>query len=47
MPYLKKLDIESYFDVVHSAEFEEYGKPHPQTFISTAKMLDVSLHRNA
>ena len=39
---LKKLDIESYFDVVHSAQFEEYGKPHPQTFISTAKMLGVA-----
>ncbi len=38
---LKKLDIESYFEVVHSAQFEEYGKPHPQIFISTAKMLNV------
>jgi len=38
---LDKLDIRSYFEIVHSAEFEEYGKPHPQTFISTAKMLDV------
>ena len=39
---LKKLDLESYFEVVHSAQFEEYGKPHPQIFISTAKMLEVS-----
>ena len=39
---LKKLDLESYFEVIHSAQFEEYGKPHPQTFISTAKMLNVS-----
>ncbi|WP_372641371.1 hexitol phosphatase HxpB [Ancylomarina sp.] len=39
---LKKLGIESYFEVVHSAQFEEYGKPHPQIFISTAKMLGVS-----
>ncbi|RXQ96558.1 hexitol phosphatase HxpB [Ancylomarina salipaludis] len=38
---LKKLDIESYFEVVHSAQFEEYGKPHPQIFITTAKMLGV------
>lgn len=38
---LKKLDIASYFEVVHSAEYEEYGKPHPQIFISTAKMLSV------
>ena len=39
---LKKLEIESFFEVVHSAQFEEYGKPHPQIFISTAKMLDVT-----
>ena len=38
---LEKLDIESFFEVVHSAQFEEYGKPHPQILISTAKMLDV------
>ena len=39
---LKKLNFEDYFEVTHSAQFEEYGKPHPQIFISTAKMLDVS-----
>lgn len=38
---LDKLNIREYFEAVHSAEFEEYGKPHPQTFISTAKMLDT------
>lgn len=38
---LKKLKIESYFEVVHSAQFEEYGKPHPQIFISAARMLNV------
>ncbi len=38
---LKKLQIQDYFEVVHSAEYEEYGKPHPQIFISTAKMLGV------
>lgn len=38
---LKKLQIQDYFEVVHSAEYEEYGKPHPQTFISTAKMLGI------
>jgi len=25
----------------HSAEFEEYGKPHPQVFISAAQQLNV------
>jgi len=39
---LRKLKLEDYFKVIHSAQFEEYGKPHPQIFISTAKMLDVS-----
>ncbi|MCT4601818.1 MAG: hexitol phosphatase HxpB [Marinifilum sp.] len=39
---LNKLNIREYFEVVHSAEFEEYGKPHPQIFISTAQMLGVN-----
>ncbi|RUT79340.1 hexitol phosphatase HxpB [Ancylomarina longa] len=39
---LEKLMLRDYFEVVHSAEFETYGKPHPQIFISTAQMLDVN-----
>lgn len=39
---LDKLNIREYFEVVHSAQYEEYGKPHPQIFISTAKMLGVN-----
>ena len=39
---LDKLNLRDYFEVVHSAEFEQYGKPHPQIFISTAMMLDVN-----
>ena len=38
---IDKLNIRSYFDVLHSAEFEEYGKPHPAVFISAAKQLGV------
>lgn len=38
---LDKLQLHDYFEVVHSAEFEQYGKPHPQVFISAAKLLDV------
>ena len=38
---LSKLDIAHYFDVVHSAEFETHGKPHPAVYISTAKKLKV------
>lgn len=39
---LEKLNIEPYFQVIHSAEYEEYGKPHPAVFIHTAKKLNVS-----
>lgn len=38
---LKKLDIESYFDLVVSAEFEPYGKPHPGVFLTTAQKLNL------
>lgn len=38
---LNKLSIKKYFEVIKSAENEEYGKPHPQVFISTAKKLNV------
>lgn len=36
---LDKLDIRHYFDAVHSAEFEKYGKPHPAVFLTTAEKL--------
>lgn len=36
---LDKLEIGDYFDVVHSAEFEMYGKPHPGVFMTTADKL--------
>lgn len=39
---LKALQIEQRFEVVKSAQHEEYGKPHPQLFISTAKALGVA-----
>lgn len=38
---LNKLDIAKDFDFVHSAEFEDYGKPHPQVFITAANKLNV------
>ncbi|MEC8616572.1 MAG: hexitol phosphatase HxpB [Bacteroidota bacterium] len=38
---LNKLKIQSYFEVVHSAEFEEKGKPDPQVFLTTAKKLGL------
>jgi HAD superfamily hydrolase (TIGR01509 family) len=39
---LDKLEIRSYFDVLQSAEHEEYGKPHPAVFITTAKKLGTA-----
>lgn len=38
---LKKLGLEDTFDVVLSAEFMPYGKPHPEVFINCAKALGV------
>ncbi len=38
---LERLEIRSLFAVVHSAENEPFGKPHPAVFISTANMLGV------
>jgi HAD superfamily hydrolase (TIGR01509 family) len=39
---VNKLSIRNYFDVLWSAEFEPYGKPHPGIFLSTAKKLGVT-----
>jgi sugar-phosphatase len=36
---LDKLKIGDYFDVVHSAEYETFGKPHPAVFMTTADKL--------
>lgn len=38
---LDKLDIRHYFDVVHSAEYEKHGKPHPAVFLTAAEKLNV------
>mgnify|MGYP000088184366 FL=1 len=38
---LNALEIESYFDYVHSAEGEPFGKPHPAVYISAANALNV------
>ncbi|NIR52323.1 hexitol phosphatase HxpB [candidate division KSB1 bacterium] len=39
---LKKLNLENTFEVIHSGEFEENGKPHPAIYLSTLKKLQVS-----
>lgn len=38
---LNKFELKDKFDAVHSAEFEELGKPHPAVYLNTAKQLDV------
>lgn len=38
-----KLGIRSDFDILHSAQNEPFGKPHPAVFISAANLLDVSV----
>jgi sugar-phosphatase len=39
---LDSLDIRAYFEVIQSAEKEEFGKPHPGVFITTARKLGVA-----
>lgn len=36
-----KLAIRGYFDLLWSAQYETYGKPHPAIFLSVAKQLGV------
>lgn len=38
---VKRFNLQNSFDCIHSAENEEFGKPHPAVFISTAKKLGV------
>lgn len=40
---LKKLEIKQYFEVIRSGYDEELSKPHPQIFISTAKLLNIGV----
>lgn len=39
---ITELKIESYFNTLCSAEFLEFGKPHPEVFINCAKNLNVN-----
>lgn len=36
------LEIREHFDHIYSAEYEEYGKPHPAVFLKVAKHLKVA-----
>lgn len=42
---LETLGFRSFFEIVHSAEVEEYGKPHPSVYINAAKKLGVEPSR--
>jgi sugar-phosphatase len=42
---LGHFDLETSFDVVHSAEDEPFGKPHPGVFITAAQKLGVEPSR--
>lgn len=39
---LQELGIRHYFDFTHSAELEEFGKPHPAVYLTVAEKLGVS-----
>lgn len=38
---LDTLGIRHYFDTVHSAEHEQFGKPHPAVYLSAANVLGI------
>ena len=38
---LQKFGIKEEFDAIHSAENEQYGKPHPAVYLNTAKQLGI------
>lgn len=38
---VKKLDLAKHFNIIHSAQNESYGKPHPAVFLSAAKKLGI------
>ncbi|MFN5443556.1 MAG: hexitol phosphatase HxpB [Crocinitomicaceae bacterium] len=39
---LATCSLSEYFDVLHTAEEEEFGKPHPAVYLTAAKMLEVN-----
>lgn len=39
--FLDKFNFHHYFSQVYSAEFEEFGKPHPAVYLETARRLQV------
>jgi mannitol-1-/sugar-/sorbitol-6-/2-deoxyglucose-6-phosphatase len=39
---VQKLEVANCFNLLWSAEFEPYGKPHPGIFLTTSKQLGIS-----
>lgn len=39
--FLDRFGFHQYFTEVYSAEFEEYGKPHPAVYLETARRLNT------
>lgn len=39
---LQKLGISHHFEMIHSAEYEKFGKPHPGIFLSVADQWKIS-----
>ena len=38
--FVERFNLKDYFLILHSAEFEEFGKPHPAVYINTAKKVN-------
>jgi mannitol-1-/sugar-/sorbitol-6-/2-deoxyglucose-6-phosphatase len=38
---LEKLGVKNRFNISHSAELEKQGKPHPDVYLGTARMLNI------
>lgn len=38
---LEKFDLKEKFELIHSAEEEQHGKPHPAVYLTTARKLQV------
>jgi sugar-phosphatase len=39
---LRHFELDGEFEVIHSAEDEPFGKPHPGVFLTTAAQLDIA-----
>lgn len=38
---VQKFELEKHFSIIHSAEHEDFGKPHPAVFLTTARLLNI------